>query len=104
MLDNNKPVDVVYLDQEKAFDKIPHRRLLMKVKGYGIHGKLVWIEDFLSDRTQYVIVGDGCSKDVLMTSDVPQGTVLGPLLFVYVNNDMPDILECFSKLSADDTI
>ena len=104
MIDDGKLVDVIYLDLQKAFDKIPHRRLLTKLEGYGVHGQILcWIEDFLSNRTQYVSVGDEHSDDAPVTSGVPQGSVLGPTLFVYFINDMPDVINCLIKVFADDT-
>ena len=103
-LDDNEPVDAIYLDLQKAFDKVPHKRLLVKLEGYGISGNLLsWIGDFLSDRSQFVTVGGESSSTVPVTSGVPQGSVLGPTLFVYFINDMPDVLDCMVKIFADDT-
>ena len=103
-LDSGKPVDAVYLDLKKAFDTVPHRRLLNKLKGYVIDGCLLtWISDFLSDRTQYVNINGNVSESVRVTSGVPQGSVLGPILFIYYINDLPDCVSCKTKIFADDT-
>ena len=75
-------LDAIVLDFSKAFDRVPHKRLCMKLEHYGIRGPVLhWLENFLSDRTQQVIL-DGCRSDTLpVISGVPQGTVLAPLLF-----------------------
>ena len=104
LLDDKKPVDVVYLDLQKAFDKVPHMRLLTKLTAYGVTGPIFeWIKDFLTNRTQFVTVGTENSPEVPVTSGVPQGSVLGPTLFIYFINDMPDTLDCTVKIFADDT-
>ena len=103
-LDNGVPVDAAYLDFKKAFDSVPHKRLLCKLKGYGIEGSLIsWIEDFLSDRTQYVSINGVCSDEVSVTSGVPQGSVLGPTLFIYYINDLPTVSDTPTNIFADDT-
>ena len=91
------------MDLAKAFDKVSHQRLLKKVSSNGIKGSLLkWIESFLTDRQQYVTVKGHSSdwKDVL--SGVPQGSVLGPLLFLLYVNDFPDVIKSMLKLFADD--
>ena len=103
-IDQGNPVDAVYLDLRKAFDTVPHLRLINKLKGYGINGGILsWITDFLSDRTQFVTVNSSSSPKVPVTSGVPQGSVLGPILFIYYINDMPDFIDCPMKIFADDT-
>ena len=82
-LDRGDGVDVVFLDYQKAFDSVLHRRLLSKMQAYEIGGKILnWIEGFLCGRTQYVAVRKARSAEADVTSGVPQGSVLGPLLFI----------------------
>ena len=77
--------DVILTDFAKAFDKVPHKRLLYKLHWYGIHESIHhWIQSFLSNRTQRVVIDNISSSPVSVTSDVPQGTVLGPLLFLII--------------------
>ena len=98
--------DVILLDNEKAFDKVSHRHLLAKVHHYGIHGNTFsWIRDFLRSRTQLVLVDGQKSEESNVTSGVPQGSVLGPLLFLIFINDLPDCVNSSTvRLFADDTI
>jgi hypothetical protein len=97
---NNKNIqtDLISMDFAKTFDKVPHRRLLYKLKYYGIQeNTLLWIQAFLSDRTQTVVVNGISSNTVPVTSGVPQGTVLGPILFHIYIHDFPEYLS-HSKL------
>ena len=106
ILDQGGSFDVIYMDFMKAFDKVPHKRLIYKVEKYGIKGKVIdWIKDFLSNRTQCVIINNVSSKEGKVTSGIPQGSVLGPLLFVIYINDLPDVVDklTFVFLFADDT-
>ena len=103
-LDEGDNADVVYLDFAKAFDTVPHSRMMYKLYSYGIRGKVwSWIEDYMCNRKQCVIVNGVHSSYVSVTSGVPQGSVLVPLLFLIYNNDLPDVVFNLDKLFADYT-
>ena len=103
-INNGEDVDVVDLDFCKAFDKVRHKRLLKKkLHGYGIRGKIYnWVKEFLSGRDQRVIVNRSHSSRKDVTSGIPQGSVIGPVLFLVFINDLPDVIEVLIKLFADD--
>ena len=104
MVESGEHFDVIYTDFSKAFDSVPHKRLLIKLESLGIKGDILrWIRSFLTGRTQCVNVEGIRSmwKDVL--SGIPQGSVLGPILFVIFINDLPEeVLFNFCKMFADD--
>jgi hypothetical protein len=102
-LDEGSKLDIVFIDFSKAFDKVPHRRLIAKLEAYGIGGKLLaWITDFLVDRRVQVKINDVISESLVPLSGVPQGSVLGPELFKIYVNDLPDSLPSDCLLYADD--
>ena len=103
-LDKGYNIDNIYLDFAKAFDTVPHARLLTKLKAYGIDGKfLSWIRNFLSHRRQCVCINGETSDWCAVDSGVPQGSVLGPILFLIYINDLPDLIQSTALLFADDT-
>ena len=98
-----KQTDVIIMDFAKAFDKVPHRRLLYKLGYYGIRGSThKWISSWLSERSQKVVLDGQASDPVPVLSGVPQGSVLGPVLFLIFINDLPDNIRSSVRLFADD--
>ena len=103
-VDDGLPVDEIFLDFKKAFDKVNHELLLYKLDKMGIKGNVLsWISSFLNDRMQRVRVNGSYSSWTSVTSGVPQGSVLGPLLFLAFINDMPSNISTNCKLFADDS-
>lgn len=104
-MDRNIPIDTLFLDFEKAFDKVPHSRLLQKTSRLNLHRHVFnWIKAFLTNRKQFVHVNDHSSDLSHVLSSVPQGIVLGPLLFLIYINDIPLSVESNIRLFADDCV
>ena len=104
-LDEATRLDAIIIDFSKAFDLVPHDRLLKKIAASGVDSRVVvWIREFLTDRSQRVSVGRHYSEEVRVTSGVPQGSVLGPLLFLAYVNDIWRDTESKIRLFVDDCI
>ena len=107
LLDQGHSVDAFYLDFSKAFDRVPHQRLLSKLKAHGITGPiLTWIKSWLSGCKQKVVLNGSSSGWSSVSSGVPQGSVLGPLLFIIFINDIDnavDVVHWLLLKFADDT-
>ena len=102
-IEESKPMGVIYLDFSKAFDKVPHQRLLHKIESHGICGNVAaWIGEWLHNRKQKVVLNDEYSifQDVL--SGAPQGSVLGPTLFLIFVNDIDTVISSHIHKFADD--
>ena len=104
-MDNLHQVGLILLDFCKAFDTVPHHRLLLKLQSYGITNKThTWITSWLTQRVQRVVIDGAASGWLPVKSGVPQGTVLGPLMFLIYINDIGKNLSCCLRLFADDCL
>ena len=104
-LNRNNLVDVAVLDFTKAFDKVPHHRLISKLQYYGLSGEIsTWVKNFLTGRTQKVVIGGHTSRPADVTSGVLQGTVTGLLWFLLYSNDLPNNITSQTRLFADDCL
>ena len=102
-MQSGKQTDLILLDFSKAFDKVAHGKLLLKLHFHGIRGNtLNWIKDFLDNRTQSVILKGSNLDSTPVSSGVPQDSVLGPMLFLAYINDLPDQVKSRVRLFADD--
>ena len=99
ILDQGGTLDIIYFAFMKVFHKVPHRRLIQRIKNYGISGNILdWIESFLSNRTQSVVLDNEKSKIAPVTYGIPEGGVLGPILFVLYINDMQEVVDEKSEI------
>ena len=102
-MDKYENVDVIYLDFKKAFDSVPHKRLIGVLRQYRVTRRtLNWITDFLSERHQRVVINDSRSSWQPVKSGIPQGSVLGPVLFLIYINTIPDKIASKIYLFTDD--
>ena len=104
-IQHGKQTDLILPDFSKAFDKVSHNKLIYKLHQLGVWGRnLAWIRGFLSDRSQRVVVDGEFSSSIPVTSGIPQGSVLGPILFLAYINDLPEQVKSQVRLFADETV
>ena len=104
MVDKGEGCDILYLDYSRAFDTVPHERQLKKLLAVGITGKILnWIVNFLHCRQQRIVVEDVCSSWSHVSSEVPQGSVLDPVLVLIYINDLHKCVSCRIRMNADGT-
>ena len=103
-VDEGSPVDVIYLDFQKSFDKVPHQRLILKLKSHGMRNSIInWIEQWLTDRRKRVVVDEEVSRWKSVLSGLLQGSVLGPILLLVYNDDLEEGVTGNILKFADDT-
>ena len=102
-LNNRLSTHCVLIDFAKAFDSVPHERLLLKLQAYGVSGSLLqWFRSFLTTREQRVVINGHSSDWSHVSSGIPQGSILGPLLFILCVNDISSVVQSNVKMFADD--
>ena len=99
-----KQTGLILLDLSKAFDKVAHVKILLKLHHYGIRRDTLMIKDFLDNRKQAAVINGINSDKVSISSGIPQGSVLGPILFLAYINDLPEQVKSRVRLFADDTV
>lgn len=105
VLDKGGQIDAIFLDFEKAFDRVPHSNLMLKIRNLVKNEKITqWLDSYLSSRYQYVQIGDSASHLSSVVSGVPQGSVLGPLLFIIYLNDLQFDCPVRFRFFADDCV
>ena len=102
-INNKKFSTMIFLNIKKAFDFVSHNKLLKKLDYYGIRGVANLLKSYLNDRKQYVLIDNQKSSEKIIEYGIPQGSILGPLLFLIYVNDLPSCPETVRRFFADDT-